>query len=133
MRSFQTVLAIILFVFIFFTGSCSNKQEPEHNDDKIIQQKNNASRLEGSWEIKTAEGELGEMNIGTVYEFKGNKLSFGKNGFSNPGNTIITDSTFSFQAEGSDRIFLYNYYFEGNTLVIELQNSNGQKFYLKKL
>ncbi|MBL7732967.1 MAG: hypothetical protein JNM88_17480, partial [Chitinophagaceae bacterium] len=72
------------------------------------------------------------MNIGTVYTFSGNKLSFGKDGFVNPGATEVTDSTFSFQADGNEYKFMYNYHFEGDTLVVEMQKSNGQVFHMVK-
>ena len=61
---------------------------------------------------------MSEMNVGTVYEFKGNKLSFGKGDFKNPGKTEVTDSTFSFQADGNEFKFMYNYKFNGDTLVV---------------
>jgi hypothetical protein len=67
-----------------------------------------------------------------VYEFKGSKLAFGKGGYKNPGSTVITDSTFSFQAEGNDFKFMYNYKFNGDTLVVEMQKSGGQIFHMVK-
>ena len=91
-----------------------------------------ATKLEGAWEIKRAEGAMDSLNIGTVYEFKGNKLSFGKGDYKNPGNTVVTDSTFSFQAEGNELKFMYSYKIEGDTLVVEMQNSGGQIFHMVK-
>ena len=89
-------------------------------------------RLEGAWEIKRAEGTAAKTNVGTVYEFKGSKLIFSKDGFVNPGNTVITDTTFSFQAEGNKFKFIYNYKFNGDTLVAEMQNSGGQLLHMVK-
>jgi hypothetical protein len=91
-----------------------------------------ASKLEGAWEIKRAEGMMSETNLGTVYEFEGSKLSFGKDGYKNPGKTEVTDSTFSFQADGNELKFMYNYKFNGDTLVVEMQKSGGQIFHMVK-
>jgi len=90
-----------------------------------------AARLEGSWVIKRAEGNMASMNEGTVYEFRGDKLILGKDGFNNPGTTEITDKTFSFQAEGNSYKFIYDYHFNGDTLVTSMQNSK-QIFYMIK-
>ena len=75
---------------------------------------------------------MDSTNIGTVYEFKGSKLSFGQDGYTNPGNTIVTDSTFSFQAESNELKFMYNYKFNGDTLIVEMQNSGEQIFHMVK-
>lgn len=91
-----------------------------------------ATKLEGAWEIKRAEGMMSETNVGTVYEFEGSKLSFGKDGYKNPGKTEVTDSTFSFQADGNELKFMYNYRFNGDTLVVEMQKGSGQVFYMVK-
>jgi hypothetical protein len=93
---------------------------------------NTANKLDGAWEIKRAEGDMAKMNEGTVYEFKGNKLTFGKDGFNNPGTTEVTDSTFSFQAHENGYKFMYNYHFSGDTMVVTMQNGTGQVFYLVK-
>jgi hypothetical protein len=89
-------------------------------------------KLDGAWEIKRAEGMMSETNVGTVYEFKGSKLAFGKGDYKNPGSTVITDSTFSFQADGNEFKFMYNYKFNGDTLVVEMQKSGGQIFHMIK-
>ncbi len=91
-----------------------------------------SSKLDGAWEIKRAEGSMGDVNVGTVYEFSGSKLAFGKDGYNNPGSTVITDSTFSFQADGNEYKFMYNYKFNGDTLVVEMQKSGGQIFHMVK-
>lgn len=91
-----------------------------------------ATRLEGDWEIKRAEGDMASMNEGTVYSFRGNKLAFGKGSYKNPGSTEVTDSTFSFQADGNELKFMYNYRFNGDTLVVEMQKGSGQVFHLVK-
>ena len=75
---------------------------------------------------------MSTMNVGTVYEFKGSKLSFGKDGYTNPGKTQVTDSTFSFQADGNELIFMYDYRFNCDTLVVEMQKGMGQVFHMVK-
>lgn len=91
-----------------------------------------ATKLDGTWEIKRAEGAMAETNVGTQYIFEGNKLSFGKEGYTNPGKTEVTDSTFSFQADGNELKFMYNYKMNGDTLVVEMQKSGGQIFHMVK-
>ena len=90
----------------------------------------NAQKLEGTWEIMRATGTSAKTNVGTVYTFEGDKLTLGKDGFNNPGKTEITDSTFSFQMEGNNYKFVYDYSFNGDTLVATMQNSNGQMLYM---
>ena len=93
---------------------------------------NGTSRLEGRWVIRRAEGDMADMNLGTEYSFKGDRLSFGKDGFLNPGRTEVTDSTFSFQAEGNEYKFYYNYRFNGDTMVVTMKDGTGQVFHLVK-
>jgi len=131
--------AFVLLTATAIATSCKDKKEKsdaeikqEIRSESITDDKatNNgtATKLDGAWIIKRAEGSMPEANIGTVYEFSGSKLSFGKDGFKNPGKTIITDTTFSFQANGNEYVFMYDYKFNGDTLVVELQKSNGQSF-----
>lgn len=110
----------------------SDNKKLETNAETIPEKTGPAAKLEGAWEIKRAEGDMRSVNEGTVYEFKGSKLSFGKGGFKNPGSTVITDTTFSFQADGNEYKFMYNYKFNGDTLVVEMQNSGGQIFHMVK-
>jgi hypothetical protein len=128
----------ILFVASLLTA-CEGKDKKE-SDSKETETKTKAAtadsgpatKLEGAWEIKRAEGDMASMNEGTVYEFKGNKLSFGKGSFKNPGSTVVTDSTFSFQADGNELKFEYNYKFNGDTLVVTMVNGTGQVFHMLK-
>lgn len=109
-----------------------DKKDPETKMEATTEDKSSSGKLDGAWEIKRAEGDMSSMNVGTVYEFKGSKLSFGKGAYKNPGHTVITDSTFSFQADGNELKFMYNYKFDGDTLVVEMQNSGGQIFHMVK-
>ena len=138
MKFLKTFVSVsISVIFLTACGGSDSKKE-EVKDDKTGTEEakpsdnGSATKLEGAWEIKRADGSMAEMNVGTVYEFKGSTLTFGKEGFKNPGSTIITDSTFSFQANGNEYKFMYNYKFNGDTLVVEMQKSGGQIFHMVK-
>jgi hypothetical protein len=92
----------------------------------------NAQKLEGGWVVVRATGAAANTNTGTTYIFTGDKLTLAKDGFSNPGKTEISENTFSFQADGNTYKFMYDYSFNGDTLVVSMQNSNGQTLYLLK-
>jgi hypothetical protein len=89
------------------------------------------SKLEGSWVVKREDGDAASEQVGTVYEFKGSKLTTGKDGFNIPGTTEVTDKTFSFLADGGKDKVMYNYNFDGDTLVISMQDG-PQVFHLLK-
>ena len=137
MKLLKTSMAILFAASLLTACEGKDKKVSENNEADIKTEntttdKSPATKLDGAWEIKRAEGSMSEMNVGTVYEFKGNKLSFGKGDFKNPGKTEVTDSTFSFQADGNEFKFMYNYKFNGDTLVVEMQNSGGQIFHMTK-
>ncbi|NOT50784.1 MAG: hypothetical protein HOP10_05865 [Chitinophagaceae bacterium] len=136
MKTFKAIAGILFAVFML-TGCGGNDKKAgengsENKNESVSATNKDATVLEGAWEIKRAEGEMADLNAGTVYEFKGSKLSFGKGGFTNPGSTVVTDSTFSFQADGNELKFMYDYRFNGDTLVVEMQNSGGQIFHMIK-
>jgi hypothetical protein len=137
MQFFKTVILICVSAFFLTACGGGNKKE-EKKDDKTGTEEvkptenGTATKLEGAWEIKRADGSMAEMNVGTVYEFKGNKLSFGKDGYKNPGKTEVTDSTFTFQADGNEFKFDYIYQFNGDTLVVRMKNGAGQLFHMVK-
>ena len=89
------------------------------------------SKLEGSWVVKREDGDAASEQVGTVYEFKGSKLTTGKDGFNIPGTTEVTDKTFSFLADGGKDKVMYNYNFDGDTLVVSMQDG-PQVFHLLK-
>lgn len=136
MKFLQSAIGLILSTTLFIACGSEDKKEGENaekpKEETVITDNGPASKLEGAWEIKRAEGSMPETNLGTVYEFKGSKLSFGKDGFTNPGSTEVTDSTFSFQADGNEYKFMYNYYFNGDTLVVKMQNNKDQVFHMLK-
>ncbi len=150
---FKNILIIGCATFIFMSCGSKDKKEtngtetknettteagstgdvkPGHIHTETERPLSNAEKLQGAWEIKRATGTAATMNVGTVYTFEGDKLTFGKDGFNNPGKTEITDSTFSFQAEGNSYKFMYDYSFNGDTMVVSMQNSNGQMLYMVK-
>ena len=137
MRILSSTMSV-LFAFAVLTAcggkdkKSGDKKEGDTKMESKTADKGPATKLDGAWEIKRAEGDMSTTNVGTVYEFKGSKLSLGKGGYKNPGKTEVTDSTFSFQADGNELKFMYNYKFNCDTLVVEMQNSGGQIFHMLK-
>ena len=136
MKFLLSATALILATTLLIACGSDDKKTSEKGEktkEEVVNIDNgHASKLEGTWEIKRAEGSMESSNLGTVYDFKGSKLSFGKDGFTNPGSTEVTDSTFSFQADGNEYKFMYNYYFNGDTLVVKMQNNKNQVFHMLK-
>lgn len=137
MKIIWKVFTVIISAAVLSSCGSNNKKgdETKSSDGKNeikAPDSDPSSRLEGAWIIKRAEGDMAIMNEGTVYEFKESKLSFGKDGFLNPGKTEVTDTTFSFQADGNEYKFIYNYRFNGDTMVVTMQKGTGQVFYLVK-
>src|SRR5262245_8341044 len=98
MRKWTLSTCILFRIVLLIAGGNKDKKEGEPiQDEKKTEQTTDsgpATKLEGDWEIRRAVGSSGSidsMNIGTVYSFKGSKLSFGKDGFVNPGTTVVTD------------------------------------------
>lgn len=136
MKFLQSAIGVMLATVLFISCGSDDKKEGKSDEqtkeETVTTDNGPASKLEGAWEIKRAEGSMESLNLGTVYEFKGSKLSFGKDGFTNPGATEVTDSTFSFQADGNEYKFMYNYFFNGDTLVVKMQNNDDQIFHMIK-
>lgn len=133
---FKSVSVLIAMVILAACGGNdkkeADKKDPETKKETVGPDNGAATKLEGAWVIKRAEGDMADYNTGTVYEFKGNKLSFGKDGYLNPGKTEVTDNTFSFQADGNELKFMYNYRFNGDTMVVTMVNGTGQVFHMVK-
>lgn len=139
MKNIYSILLAFTFTFSIF--SCSqqnekdyNKENPEKNDTLVKEENEkeaDESPLEGVWVIKRASGDLADMNVGVNYEFKGEHLTLGSGSFKNPGTTTITDSTFSFKADGNDLLFIYRYKLIQDTLIVTMGGSN-QTFYMVK-
>lgn len=108
------------------TGSDSTQTKSSDASDK-----GSASKLEGTWEVKREDGQDKSDQVGSTYEFKGNTLTLNAFGMSNPGTTEVTDNTFSFLANGGKDKVMYNYHFDGDTLVVQMQDG-PQIFHLVK-
>ncbi len=117
----RKVINLIIVAYIaVLTMSCSNSSV-----DNSLPAKD---RLQGTWEVVKAEGEMADLNVGANYIFEGTKMTTEK-GFEVSGELIATDSTIIWKLENME--MNYTYKFDGNTLVIEPLNS-GQKLYLEK-
>lgn len=136
MKFLKVITGFVLVTAMLTACGSDDKKETENKEpakeETVTVDNGSASKLEGAWEIMRAEGMAVKSNLGTVYTFKGDNLTMGKSGFDNQGKTEITDSTFSFQAEGNEYKFIYNYHFNSDTLVAEMQNSNGQILHMVK-
>ena len=121
MKFLQLAIGFFLSTTLLTACGSDDKKEGESGkqtkEETVTADNGPSSKLEGAWEIKRAEGSM---------------ESFGKDGFSNPGSTEVTDSTFSFQADGNEYKFMYNYYFNGDTLVVKMQNNKDQVFHMLK-
>lgn len=127
-------LLTITFISTSLLISCGSKEEGKNGEDEekeATTEEKSTSQLEGTWVIKRATGSMSDSNIGITYEFSGNKLTFGSASFKNPGTTEITDKTFSFQADGNDLNFMYDYEMNSDTLIVKMQGSD-QTFYMVK-
>lgn len=132
--SMKKIFYVFACTFAILSACSDNKKEAKTGDaEPTVKTEDSpkATQLEGSWEIIRATGDMSGMNVGTIYEFKGDKLNLKSPGFTNPGTTQVTDNTFSFQADGNELKFLYDYKMEGDTLVVSMQKSN-QTFYMAK-
>ena len=128
---FQFAIPVITTVVVAFSCGSNGNPKDEKGIEKTETVNAPAGKLDGAWVIRRAEGSMADMNLGTVYSFEEGKLSFSQAGYNNPGKTNITDSTFSFQADGNELHFMYNYHFADDTLVVAMQNS-GQTFYMTR-
>lgn len=137
----KSIYVTIMLAATALFVSCGGKKEEEKKEgEKSDNEKTEettedtetaGSVLEGDWEIKRATGELASMNVGVIYSFKGDKLTFGTESFKNPGTTQVTESTFTFQADGNDLKFNYTYKIEGDTMIVNMEGSD-QTFYMVK-
>ncbi len=133
MHLFRKLPAIVFAILLLAAcGGKDKKTDDKKEPGKTETDGGQAGKLDGAWEIKRAEGDIASMNEGTVYEFNGDNLTFSKEGFKNPGKTEITDNTFSFQAEGNEYKFMYEYHFNGDTLVVKMQGGSDQVFHMVK-
>lgn len=120
---------LIFFGSILVLSACNNNKidadDKETTDSTASKSTTTSSgtpsKLEGVWEVKREDGEDNSASVGTTYEFSGSKLTMSMSGFNNPGTTEVTDNTFSFLADGGKDKIIYDYSFEGDTLVVKMQ------------
>ncbi len=136
MKVFKTTLAIFCATTLLISCGGGKKADDKTVTDETkktttVADNGAATKLEGSWEVKSEDGDPKSEQVGTVYEFKGNKLTTSKDGINIPGTTEVTDGTFSFLMDGGKDKVMYNYKFEGDGLVISMQDG-PQVFHLVK-
>lgn len=89
------------------------------------------ARLQGNWIVVKATGSFDEMNIGTVYSFKGTTMSTTKDGSGPSGTFSSVDGRVVWKLSGMDMEMTYKYRFEGKNLLIEPEGGD-QTLILKK-
>lgn len=89
------------------------------------------ARLQGNWIVVKATGSFDEMNIGTVYSFKGTTMSTTKDGNGPSGTFSSVDGRVVWKLSGMDMEMTYKYRFEGKNLLIEPEGGD-QTLILKK-
>jgi hypothetical protein len=89
-------------------------------------------KIQGSWVIVEAEGEMADLNIGTTYTFNGDNYGMSKGIIDNKGKIIeMTDNSYQAQFDGMQTIYSFEYEFNGDKLIITPSGS-GQQFVLEK-
>lgn len=89
------------------------------------------ARLQGNWIVVKATGSFDEMNIGTIYSFKGTTMSTTKDDSGPSGTFSATDGRVVWKLNGMDMEMTYKYRFEGKNLLIEPEGGD-QTLILKK-
>jgi hypothetical protein len=126
MKKSICVLASVIVMTVLVAACGGNEKKSSENQTP-------EEMLKGKWEIVEATGDFAELNVGTVY-------SFGEDGaFSTSAGileskgkvTSLDDKVFKVKFDGMESEFVYNYKFDGEKLIIEIESSN-QKFTLEK-
>ncbi len=131
----KAILALFLAGILVF--SCGKKEEKKadngsatNNTDQSADKKDaqSGNKFVGKWEIVQAEGDMAELNKGTVYNFTETEMStsMAKGKYSISGDTLIVNF------EGMQAPFKYLFKWEGEKLKLDVLNSGGQKFLLEK-
>ncbi|MDD3685287.1 MAG: hypothetical protein PHE56_00835 [Bacteroidales bacterium] len=124
-KSISVLMSVIVMTVL--VAACGG------NEKKSSEKQTPEEMLKGKWEIVEATGDFAELNVGTVY-------SFGEDGaFSTSAGileskgkvTSLDDKVFKVKFDGMESEFVYNYKFDGEKLIIEIESSN-QKFTLEK-
>jgi hypothetical protein len=123
------IYGLILFASPVLMTSCGggNSESSESEAAKTPKE-----RIQGKWIIVEAEGEMAELNKGTVYSFNGDNYGMSKGIIDNKGKILeMTDNSYTAQFDGMETIYSFDYKFDGDKLVITPSGS-GQNFVLEK-
>jgi len=122
-------MTFILFSVLFI--ACGNNEsdttEGKNNKDMTPKEK-----IQGKWIITEAEGEMAELNKGTVYTFDGDNYGMAKGIIDNKGKILeMTDNSYKAQFDGMQTEYIFDYTFDGEKLIITPTGS-GQIFTLER-
>lgn len=126
----KSMIYLLSLAFIFALSSCGGESSEESEKEK---EKSPQERLDGTWEIIEAEGQMAEMNKGTQYIFDGTSRFTTKKGIiENKGDiTDISDSHYKVIFDNMETEYTFKYKFEGDKLIIEA-GTEGQVFTLER-
>ena len=130
MKQFKMALAIFCAAALLTACNGNKKADDKNASDSNATKTTTTtttthgttSKLEGTWEVKREDSDPHSETVGSTYEFKGNKLTTAKDGFRIPGTVEVTDNTFSFLMDGGTDKIMYNYHFDGDTLVVTMKD-----------
>jgi hypothetical protein len=116
-------LPYLLLLLMLTVAACGKKadESPE-------------AKFKGKWEITTAEGYMADLNKGTTYEFADKNVTITK-GISTEATWTLKGDTLQLVYQNMDTPFNFNYAFEGEKLVLKMNNADAkysQKFTLEK-
>ncbi|MCS6795340.1 MAG: hypothetical protein NZ516_05220 [Raineya sp.] len=125
----KSIFSLIFAGMVLF--SCGKKEQQSAGSSDAKTEKSDskpANKFVGKWEIVQAEGDLAEMNKGTIYNFTEDEMStsMARGKYTISGDTLIVNF------EGLQVPFKYIYKWEGEKLKLDVLNSGGQKFVLEK-
>lgn len=124
-KSISVLMSVIIMTLLIAACGGSEKKSSEKQTPEEM--------LKGKWEIVEATGDFAELNVGTVYTF-GDEGAFSTSAgiLESKGKvTSLDDKIFKVKFDGMESEFVYNYKFDGEKLLIEMESSN-QKFTLEK-
>lgn len=124
-KSISVLMSVIIMTLLIAACGGSEKKSSEKQTPEEM--------LKGKWEIVEATGDFAELNVGTVYTF-GDEGAFSTSAgiLESKGKvTALDDKIFKVKFDGMESEFVYNYKFDGEKLLIEMESSN-QKFTLEK-
>jgi hypothetical protein len=124
-KSISVLLAVIVMAgLVAACGGGTKKSDEKKTPEEM---------LKGKWEIVEATGDFADLNVGTVYSFGDDGAFSTSLGILESTGKVISldDKVFKVKFDGFETEFVYNYKFDGEKLVIEIEGSN-QKFTLEK-